>query len=773
MSDASSAVIYTSVYTDFEPWRYYRVKSAEAGSPGVIVYGYDGLLIQPVAPPSPNYEPGPEHPTSPDYVPGPEHPPSPVEIPYIPELEYPDYLVPFNVEAPLEDQPLPANASPTTASPGYVADFDPNKDPEEVLEDDHADYPADVRDGNDEPSDDDDDDDDIDNEDAGPFEDEEDDKEEEHLALADSSAVPIVDPVMPAGDTEALKADEPTPTPRSPHTIILLSQTRFRAPLGYRAAGIRMRALLPSTSRKTDISKANVPLQKRACLTTPASGFEDEIVDTLIEIALTTLEGANQRVTKHDTTVRDRPDHRRTTRLLHKEEMYAREAWAGFEDRSAAIAAHAVRQDVTYAMPWEALKRMITYKYCPMESPKEKCKGITFFEYGVQGHYKSDCPKLKNGNQGNRAGNGNAVARAYAVRTAKINPNSNVVTGTFLLNNRYASILFDTGVDRSFISTTFSSLIDIIPIILDHGYDVELADGRIIWVNTLIRGCTLNFLNHPFNIDLMPVEMGSFDVIIGMDWLVKHYVVIVCDEKLVCVPFNNEILIFHGDGSNNRHESRLNIISCTKTQKYLLKGCPVFLAHVTMKGAEDKSKEKRLEDVPIVQDFPKDLPSIPPTRQVEFQINLIPGATPVARAPYRLAPSEMKELLNQLKELSNKGFIRPSSSPCGAPVLFVKKKDGSFQMCIDYRELHKLTGDKQKAAFQLIKQKLCTAPILALPEGSEDFVIYCDASIKGLGVVLMKREKVIAYGSQKSKVHEKNYTTHNLELGAVVVALKI
>ncbi|GJZ24350.1 putative reverse transcriptase domain-containing protein [Tanacetum coccineum] len=127
----------------------------------------------------------------------------------------------------------------------------------------------------------------------------------------------------------------------------------------------------------------------------------------------------------------------------------------------------------------------------------------------------------------------------------------------------------------------------------------------------------------------------------------------------------------------------------------MLKGCPVFLANVNTKETEDKSEKKRLEDVPIVRDFPdvfpEDLPGLPPTRQVEFQIDLIPGAAPVARAPYRLAPSEMKELSEQLKELSDKGFIRPSSSPWGAPVVFVKKKDGSFQMCIDYRELNKLT----------------------------------------------------------------------------------
>ncbi|GKB54556.1 putative reverse transcriptase domain-containing protein [Tanacetum coccineum] len=410
------------------------------------------------------------------------------------------------------------------------------------------------------------------------------------------------------------------------------------------------------------------------------------------------------------------------------------------------------------------------------------------------------------------------------------------------------------------------------------------------------------------------------------------------------------------------------------------KGFPIFLAHVTAKEVEDKSEKKRLEDVPIVQDFPEvfpeDLPGLPPTRQVEFQIDLVPGAAPVARAPYRLAPSEMKELSEQLKELSDKGFIRPSSSPWGAPVLFVKKKDGSFRMCIDYRELNKLTaknryplpriddlfdqlqgssvyskidlrsgyhqlrvreedipktafrtryghyefqvmpfgltnapavfmdlmnrvckpyldkfvivfiddiliysknkqeheehlkiilellkkeelyakfskcefwipkvqflghvidnkgihvdpakiesvkdwaspktpteirqflglagyyrrfiegfskiakpmtkltqkkvkfewGDKQEAAFQLLKQKLCSAPILALPEGSEDFIVYCDASKKGLGAVLMQREKVISYASRQLKIHEKNYTTHDLELGAVVFALKI
>ncbi|GJZ99091.1 putative reverse transcriptase domain-containing protein [Tanacetum coccineum] len=161
-------------------------------------------------------------------------------------------------------------------------------------------------------------------------------------------------------------------------------------------------------------------------------------------------------------------------------------------------------------------------------------KGTGCYECGAQGNFKRECPKLKNKNRDNQGGNGNALAKVYVVGNAGTNPDSNVVTGTFLLNNRYAFILFDIGADRSFVSTVFSSLIDITPTTLDHYYDVELADGKIIRINTIIRGCTLNFLNHPFNIELMPIELGSFDVIIGMDWLAKyHAAVIVCDEKLV------------------------------------------------------------------------------------------------------------------------------------------------------------------------------------------------------------------------------------------------
>ncbi|GKB28253.1 putative reverse transcriptase domain-containing protein [Tanacetum coccineum] len=573
---------------------------------------------------------------------------------------------------------------------------------------------------------------------------------------------------------------------------------------------------------------------------------------------------------------------------------------------------------------------------------------LTCFECERQGHYRSDCPKLKDQNYGNKAGNKNGVGesrgKAYVLGEGDANPDSNVIKGTFLLNNYYASIIFDSGTDRSFVSTTFSTLLDITPDTLDISYAVELADRRISETNTILRGCTLGLLGHPFNIDLMPVKLGSFDIIIGMDWLANHHAVIVCDEKIMRIPFGDEVLI----------------------------------VQVMKKEIEDKSEEERLEDVPTEWDFsevfPEDLPGLPPTRQVEFQIDLVPGAAPVARAPYRLAPSELKELSTQLQ--SDKGFIRPSSSPQGAPVLFVKKKDGSFWMCIDYDELKKLTvknryplprindlfdqlqgsrlyfkinlrsgyhqlrvleedipktafrtryshyefqvmpfgltnasavfidlmnrvcklyldkflivfiddiliyskseeehaehlklilelikkeelyakfskcvfwlskvqflshvidsegiyvdptkiesikdwaspktpkeirqflglvgyyrrfiegfskmakpmtkltqknmkfdwSENAEAAFQLLKQKLYSAPILALPEGSENFMVYCDASRKGLGAVLMQRVKVIAYASCQLKIHEKDYTTHDLELEAMVFTLKM
>ncbi|GKB41414.1 putative reverse transcriptase domain-containing protein [Tanacetum coccineum] len=191
----------------------------------------------------------------------------------------------------------------------------------------------------------------------------------------------------------------------------------------------------------------------------------------------------------------------------------------------------------------------------------------------------------------------------------------------------------------------------------------------------------------------MAVELGSSDVIISMDWLSMYHAMIVCAEKIVRIPWGEETLIIHNDGSNHGNETRLNFISCTKTRKYLLKRYHVFLAHITTKVTEDKSEKKHLEDIPIIRDFPN---------KVAFE-----------------------------------------------------------------------WGDKQDANFETLKNKLCSAPILALPQGAENFIVYCDASHKGLGTVLIQNEKVIAYASRQLKIHEKNYTTHDLELGEVVFSLKI
>nr|GEV86505.1 hypothetical protein [Tanacetum cinerariifolium] len=368
-------------------------------------------------------------------------------------------------------------------------------------------------------------------------------------------------------------------------------------------------------------------------------------------------------------------------------------------------------------------------------------------ERRVKGHYRSDCPKMKDQNRGNKIKNKSGIVeakgKAYVLGGGDANLDSNVVMGTFLLNNHYAYVLFDSSANQRFMSATFSTLLDIIPDNLDVSYAIELADERTSETNTVVKGYMLGLLGLPFNVELMPVELGSFDIIIGMDWLANHHAMIVCDEKIVRIPYGDEVLI----------------------------------VQVMEKETKYKSEEKRLEDVPTVRDFsevfPKDFLGLPPTRKVEFQINLVLGAAPTTQASYRLAPSELQELSTQLQELSEKGIIRPSSSPWGDPVLFVKEKDGSFWICMTPKCMKFEWTKKAETAFQLLKQKLCSASILALPEGSENFMVYCDGSHKGLGLVLMQKEKVIAYASCQLKIHEKNYTTHDLELRSVVFALKM
>ncbi|GKD81987.1 putative reverse transcriptase domain-containing protein [Tanacetum coccineum] len=219
---------------------------------------------------------------------------------------------------------------------------------------------------------------------------------------------------------------------------------------------------------------------------------------------------------------------------------------------------------------------------------------VTCHACGEKGHYRNQCSKANN----------NAYGRAYLLRDKNAHQDPNIVT--------------------------------------DTTYDIEMADGNLVGTNTIIQGCTLILINQPFEIDLMTIKLGSFDVVIGMDWLSKYHARIICDKKVVHIPINGETLII------DQSKTRLSLISCIKTERYISRGYQVFVAQVM----EKKSAEKRLEDIPVVREFPEvfleDLPGLPLVRQVEFQIDLILGAAPVARAPYRLAPSEMQELSDQL-----------------------------------------------------------------------------------------------------------------------------
>ncbi|KAJ0915815.1 putative nucleotidyltransferase, Ribonuclease H [Helianthus annuus] len=539
----------------------------------------------------------------------------------------------------------------------------------------------------------------------------------------------------------------------------------------------------------------------------------------------------------------------------------------------------------------------------PQQNQQQGNKGC--FHCGAEGHFKRHCPHLNrnqinnnnnnnqgNGNNNNNGGNNNgneARGRAFVLGQGDARNDPNVVMGKFLLDDIYVTVLFDSGADTSYMSLKMSKLLKRTPTPLNTKHVVELANGKSVEATHVVKGCSIVLAGQVFSIDLIPIVLGSFDIVIGMDWLSKQQAEILCKEKIIRIPrAGKEPLEVQGDKSG----AVVGIISFLKAQKCLRKGHTAILALVT----DAATKEKRIEDIPVVRDFPQvfseDLPGLPPHRQVEFQVELAPGAAPIARAPYRLAPTELEELSKQLQDLLDKGFIRPSSSPWGAPVLFVKKKDGTFRMCIDYRkpyldkfvivfiddiliysksqeeheqhlrlilellrkeqlyakfskcdfwlrEVHFLGhvvnrdgihvdpskvdsirnwpaprtpteirqflglagyyrrfikdfskiaqpltmltqkgvtyrwGNTQETAFQYLKDRLCSAPILSLPEGTDDFVVYCDASIQGLGCVLMQRDKVIGYASRQLKIHERNYTTHDLELGAVVFALKI
>ncbi|GJW40627.1 putative reverse transcriptase domain-containing protein [Tanacetum coccineum] len=569
---SSSTITYTSVYSNSEPWRFQWVSDDELEAPKEV-------------PPSPDYMPGPKHPPSPDYMPGLEHPSSPN---YVPELEYPEYLVPSDAEVPIEDQPLPVDALPTTYHRAMLLTLI-----------------------------------------QSPQSEEDDDEEEvEHLAPADSFDVPAIDPVPSAEDTEIPSPPLPVPSlllplPSPPtHT----SPSYADAPLGYRRARFTAPAsgfevgetLATATARQPGLDITTVDATPRRPMSREDGyGIKDVYIAEVERArhARTGMIDDADRLTRHiqhdhdwfvelvctardpeparDPKPQDRPaDACRVATALAEYEA-TRGSGNGDDSQDSRTGGRrqvptshectysdflkcqplnlkgtkgfgnaltwwnsyvkTVSHEVAYEMTWKGLKKMMTDKYCPRGEIKKleiqlwnlKVKSTDVLSYNQR---FQDLALM--------------CSRMFPEESDEVEKSPAAAAN----NQRVPRTTYE------FVSTTFiRSLIDIIPTTLDYGYDVELAD-----------------------------ELGSFDIIIGMDWLTKYHAVIVCDEKIVRIPFGNEILIVYGDGSNNGHESRLNIISCTKTQKYLLKGCHVFLAHITTMKAEDKLAEKRLEDVPIV-----------------------------------------------------------------------------------------------------------------------------------------------------------------------------
>nr|GEY62114.1 putative reverse transcriptase domain-containing protein [Tanacetum cinerariifolium] len=662
--------------------RYYGEESAEAGSPGVIVYGYDGLPMQLVAPPSPDYVLGPEHPPSPDYVP--------------------------------EDQPIPADASPTAASPGYVADSDPNEDPEEDPEDDHADYPADGGD----------------------------------------------DLVLPAGDTEALEADEPTLTPRSPYTIIPLSQTCLRrvqktvrlepsmsasmeaciarhaalllpplpvpslplplpsplttspadtgAPLGYRAAEIRMRALLPSTSRRTDILEVDVPPRKRACLTTPfldsRSGRVSQLVLqgsqglqslTLGDTALSRQDDRALLRARVNTLFRDRPDHRHIAIILDREAMYTRKAWAGFEDRSATIAAHVKTLEAQLVLQGSRDPQSLTLGEAGLSRrdiglliPPTTLEGVNERVTELDSTIRQRTDEFEVRFEDARFDRALLRARVNTLyrdrpdhrRTAMLmdreamysreawafsmDRSSAIAAHVRTLETQVAALITQTTSLQTQLTTTLGRIEEL------EARDPEPQEGPAEvdsnWLSCMIIDVVMNSDNSNDSgingrrqvttqqectytdfLKCQPMSFQGTEGVVGLTrclTLLGQEIKSLMEEPNLYVP--SEIIttigLVHQSAPTGHYKS-----DCPKLKNrnqgnragnenavaraYVVGTARTNLNSTVVMGVEDKSKEKRLEDVPIVQDFPEDLPGILPTHQVEFQIDLIPGAAPVGK----------------------------------------------------------------------------------------------------------------------------------------------
>jgi hypothetical protein len=617
---------------------------------------------------------------------------------------------------------------------------------------------------------------------------------------------------------------------------------------------------------------------------------------------------------------------------------------------------------------------------CGRSHAEKDCRWLSgaCLAYGQQGHKIADYPKKKepqaeptflarqnNGNQEPRN-----QGRVYALTQQDANASNAVITGIIQVSSAYAYVLFDPGATHSFVSVVFAKKHNLESLPLEIELCVDTPVGGVVIASDICKSCVTKIANRELVADLTLLEMKDFDVILGMDWLAANYASVDCRSKKVKFQIPGEMeFSFVGSGASVTP----CVISALQARRMLRKGCRGYLATVR----DTQQDELKLENIPIVSEFPEvfpeDLPGLPPDREIEFSVDLLPGSGPISKAPYRMAPAELKELL---QELLDKGFIRPSVSPWGAPVLFVKKKDGNMRLCIDYREINRVTvrnkyplpriddlfdqlqgaqifskidlrsgyhqlkikpddvpktafrtryghyeflvmpfgltnapatfmdlmnrvfkpfldqfvvvfiddiliyskskedherhlrlvlqvleekklyaklkkcefwldsvaflghviskdgisvdpkkveavvewnrpnnvteirsflglagyyrrfvegfshlampltrltqkgvkfewSEECEQSFQELKRRLVSAPILTIPDGSGGLIIYSDASKKGLGCVLMQHGRVVAYASRQLKPYEQNYPTHDMELAAVVFALKI
>ncbi|KAL0539362.1 hypothetical protein IC582_023573 [Cucumis melo] len=291
------------------------------------------------------------------------------------------------------------------------------------------------------------------------------------------------------------------------------------------------------------------------------------------------------------------------------------------------------------------------------------------------------------GNAQNQGAGAPHQGKVFATNKTEVERAGTVVTGTLPVLGHYALVLFDSGSSHSFISSAFvlHARLEVEP--LHHVLSVSTPSGSVL-SKEKVKGCQIEITGHVIEVTLLVLDMLDFDVILSMDWLAANHASIDCSRKEVAFnPPSMASFKFKEEGSR----SLSKVISAMRASKLLSQGTWSILASVVDTREVDVSLSSELvvRDYPDV--FPEELPGLPPHREIEFAIKLEPGTVPISRAPYRMAPTELKELKVQLQELLHKGFIRPSVSPWGAPVLFVKKKDGSMRLCIDYRELNKVT----------------------------------------------------------------------------------